>query len=141
MFYIHGRKTNARGVAILFRKNFDFTVTDVTTDTDGNSLQIQFEAFNMKFNILNIYGPNSDNPNFFSGVEKAVLKSAVDYNIICGDFNLVLDPLKDSLNYKNINNPRSKKKLLEIMANCDLVDIYRIMHPSDKRFIWRKKIL
>ena len=138
-FYIHGHKTNSRGVAMLFRKNFDFIVTDVTRDTEGNLLQLQFETFNMKINSLNIYGPNSDNPSFFSTVEKAVVKSVVDYNIICGDFNLVLDPVKDCSNYKNINNPRSQKKIHEIIENCDLLDIYRLMHPNDKRFTWRRK--
>ena len=100
-FFIHGRKTNSRGVAILFRNNFDFTIQDVIKDSDGNLLHIQFETFNMKFNLFNIYAPNTDVPNFFIHINKAISKSVVDYNIICGDFNLVIDHLRIIVIIKN----------------------------------------
>ena len=134
LFYIHGQKSNSRGVAILIRKNFDFNVHDVTKDDVGNLLWVQFTTCNMKFNLLNIYGPNTDSPEFFTSIEKALSKSTADYNIVCGDFNLVLDPLKDSFNYININNPRSGKKVVELMENCALTDIYRNLHPNEKKF-------
>ena len=55
---------------------------------------------------------------FFRKVEDLLLESNNDYNILCGDFNLVLDPLKDSHNYKHINNPKSKHVVLEMINNA-----------------------
>ena len=47
--------------------------------------------------------------------------------------------MRDCFNYININNPRSRKKVIELMENCDLTDIYRNLHPNDKKFTWRRK--
>ena len=33
--YIHGTRTNARGVAILFKNNFEYQVTSSITDSEG----------------------------------------------------------------------------------------------------------
>ena len=49
---------------------------------------------------------------------------------------LVLDSLKDSHNYKQINNPR--QVVLE-MITCELKDIFRFCHPEDMRYTWRRK--
>ena len=52
---------------------------------------------------MNIYAPNSDNPTFFENVfEQVDSFDNKDYYIICGDFNLVLDP---EIDYETINLP------------------------------------
>ena len=53
--------------------------------------------------------------------------------------NLVLDPLKDTLNYTNINNPRSRKILLDFLSDNDMVNIYRQLHPNKQEFTWKRK--
>ena len=57
---------------------------------------------------------------------------------MCGDFNLVLKPSKDSQNYVNINNPKSRSKMITMLNKRDLVDIYRIHNPDVMRFTWRR---
>ena len=64
---------------------------------------------------------------------------ATDYNVICEDFNLVLDPKLDSENYKNINNPKARQVVLNIINDYNLVDAFRTFHPEVKRYSWRKK--
>ena len=117
-FYLHGQNTNSRGVAILFRENFECKIIDINKDTEGNLIYLDIETQGAKIKLLNVYAPNIDNPTFFRKVEDLLLESNNDYNILCGDFNLVLDPLKDSHNYKHINNPKSKHVVLEMINNA-----------------------
>ena len=88
---------------------------------------------------VSIYSPNVDNPNFFRTIENLILLSDAEYNLLCGDFNLVLDPSKDAFNYHKINNPNSRHSVLEIMNANNLIDIFRLCHPNDKRYTWRRK--
>ena len=64
-----------------------------------------------------------------------------DHLIVCGDFNLVLNPELDSFNYVNINNPRSRKCVLEMLQLHNMTDAFRYLHPTVKRYSWRCKNL
>ena len=55
------------------------------------------------------------------------------------NFNLILDPLLDCDKYKHINNPRSRKVLLDIINIYSLNDIFCFLHPSLKRYTWQRK--
>ena len=61
------------------------------------------------------------------------------YHCLCGDLNLTLKPSMDSYNYVNVNNPKSREKLLESMETNDLVDAFRYFHPDIKRYTWRRR--
>ena len=62
-----------------------------------------------------------------------------DSYIICGDFNLVLDPDLDYFNYKHVNNIKARDSILKIIDENNLFDAYRELHPSTKRYTWRRK--
>ena len=54
----------------------------------------------------------------------------MDYNIICEDFNLVLDPKMDSYNHKNINNPKVRQVILNIINDYNLIDAFKTFHAK-----------
>ena len=58
--------------------------------------------------------------------------------MLCGYFNLVLDPIEDTFNYKHINNPKARLKVIERMVELEMVDIFRHMNPDERRYTWRK---
>ena len=60
--------------------------------------------------------------------------------ILVGDFNLVIDPEKDYQNYVNINNPKGREKVLEIMLEFDLVDCWREEHTDERKYTWLRQI-
>ena len=53
---------------------------------------------------------------FFTNIQTLIESDIItlsDYNVICGDFNLVLDPKMDSDNYNNLNNPKAQEVVFE----------------------------
>ena len=68
-------------------------------------LQLDF----ITLNLMVIYAPNKDETVFNENLCQSTVNSTADYSIICGDFNLILNQEKDSLNYKHINNRKTQK--------------------------------
>ena len=44
----------------------------------------------------------------------------------------------DTLRYQNNNNPRARQELLNKMNEFDLLDIYRNLNPTTKKFTWKQ---
>ena len=137
--YISGSKTNARGVAFLIKNNFEYKVKNFEDDDSGNWQVIDVDTASITLRIVNIYAPNSESPEFFSNLTQFIENNEQDYLIICGDFNLVLDPNLDYFNYKNVNNPISRKTVLDILQTHNLRDAFRSLNPSLRRYTWRRK--
>ena len=92
-----------------------------------------------RFTLINVYGPNIDTPCFYDKLTEIIDFFGNQLCIICGDFNLVQNFNLDTHNYININNPRSREKILEIKEYKNLVDPFREIYPDVKRFTWRRK--
>ena len=137
--FISGSKTNSRGVLILINNNFEYKLLDTFKDDEGNILQLLISLSTFKLNLINVYAPNNDNPNFFKKVWQLAQNEIADHVIICGDFNLVLNPSLDCHNYTNINNPQARSNVMEMMNSLDLIDSFRYLNNNVKRFSWRKK--
>ena len=137
--YISGSKTNSRGVAVLLNNNFEYETLSFKLDKDGNFINIILKLSTLTLNLTTIYGPNNDIPTFFDNVENLLQNDSADYNLICGDFNLVLNQGLDTYNYKHLNNPNSRQKVLKIMQQNELSDLYRYFHPETRRYTWRRK--
>ena len=99
--------SNSRGVAILFNNTFEFKVLDVIKGEDGNFLFVHIQVKGREILLINIYGPNRDNPNFYKQIQRKIELINPKMIILGGDGNLVLDPKKDYDNYRHINNPNA----------------------------------
>ena len=138
--YLSPGKSNARGVSILSGNSFENKVLDSINDTVGNFLALKFLIENQfTISLINVYGPNSDNPEFVDFIRSTIEKFDSDFVIICGDWNLVQDPDVDYYNYNNLNNPRNRAAVLGLKNDFNLVDPWRICNPSKKSFTWQKK--
>ena len=47
--------SRSRGVAILFRNNFEFNIHNIFTDNTGNVILIDLEILNKRITLVNIY--------------------------------------------------------------------------------------
>ena len=136
---IAGSKTNSRGVAILLKKDFEYQIIDSFIDTIGNLITLDINISNIKLKLINVYGPNTDSPAFYNKINDIIESSEQDYTVICGDLNLVMDPILDTQNYKHLNNPKARNQLLSIMSTHNLKDLYRELNPHTKRYTWRRR--
>lgn len=87
--------------------------------------------------LASIYGPNDDRPHFY----KTLRKNINDFNnenvVICGDWNLVLDPDMDTENYRHVNNPNARLEVLKFIDEDQFIDIFRFINDG-KGFTWRR---
>ena len=131
--------SSSRGVCILFNKNFDFKIHDKKQDPNGNYLLLDITIEGSRCTLVTIYGPNRDEPDFYDNLKKNILKLNDDNPVvICGDWNLVLNPKLDLYNYVNVNNPRARDKVIDIMGELQLLDIWRIKNNDIKKYTWRQ---
>ena len=80
--------------------------------------------------LVNTYALNNDSPQFFESVKANIEHSSYDYCIIRGDLNLVLNPEKDTYNYRNINNPNARRFVLDMMNILCLKDTFQIINKD-----------
>ena len=79
---------------ILIRGSIPLNVTKVIPDKFGRFLIIQGTLYTECLNLVNIYAPNQDDPNFFNNLFLSLASLHGQY-VIVGDFNCTLDPNKD----------------------------------------------
>ena len=135
--YFNSFNSQSRGTAILLNNNFEHKVNKIKADREGNKIILDINFLGKNVTLINIYGPNRDCPAFYEQIRQDIRDFNNDEVILTGDFNMVIDPEKDSFNYVNINNPRAREKLLDISAEFNLVDIWREYNMETIRYTWR----
>ena len=88
-------------------------------------LLIDIEIEDHRITLATIYGPNKDDPGFFECLKRKIIAMGNKDIIINGDWNLLLDPQIDGINYKNINNPNARMKVLQMITELNLYDVWR----------------
>ena len=86
----------------------------------------------------NIYGPNNDDVDFYDTLSAQLQDLDNDYNILCGDWNLIQDFNLDTMNYKHINNPVARSRVLDMFKSFSLCDPWRIFNPNVKKYTWQQ---
>lgn len=138
--YFSSFTSQSRGVAILFKNNFEFKVKNVHRDHQGNLLILDLEIENHRLSLAVLYGPNQDNPVFYQNLQKTLTRFGNQKILIVGDWNMLLDPEVDGKNYKHINNPRARLQVLKMITELNLYDIYRCENGESRRFTWKRKL-
>ena len=129
---------NARGVCILVKDEVNADVKVVEADDQGNLLAVTFKLEKQALTLINIYGPNCDDPGFYLALKKVVddHQTSGEAVIICGDFNLAMDQAIDTHNYRQEYNRNAKGILRQLMSEHMLVDIWREMNQHKRQYTW-----
>ena len=122
-------------MAILLNNNFESKVSKVIKDDAANFLQLLVSCYELNINMINIYAPNNDQPEFFTKIFEAANFDGFYHVVLGGDSNLVLDPTKYTFYNKYINNTKARLKVIERMVELEMVDIFRHMNPDEKRYL------
>ena len=75
---------------VLINSNFDPNVQIVQTDPQGRWIILNMLLDNKQIWLINLYGPNSDDPRFFENIcnKWSTLQATLDYIIMVGDYGL-----------------------------------------------------
>lgn len=131
--------SNSRGIAILFNNTIEHKIHKQLKDAQGNYLIVDVSVQSKRLTLAAVYGPNLDSPQFFKSFFEEIDKIENESVIICGDFNLVLDPKLDYYNYKHINNRKARQLVLDEIEIRNLKDPFRLLSPLHRRYTWRRK--
>ena len=142
VIFSHG-SSNAREVLIAFRESLDYKILSVTRDSNGRFIIINTIIKRSPFILINYYASNDENEQIqvLNEVQEQLdlLDPDQDTQIILGgDFNVIFDT-----NLDRWGNPRLKlnsvTKLLSMIAENDMCNIYRVRFLFSKRYTWRQK--
>ena len=136
--YMSPFRSNRRGVMILLNNNFEQQVESIKTDPNGNYIILNMTIQGKKVTLVNIYGPNEDNPQFYRNLKEKYSEFDNEILIICGDWNFVQNPEVDYYNYLHINNPRARKVVLDTMEENSLVDVWRLFNEDVRAYTWKR---
>ena len=131
--------SQSRGVALFIKKDLPIKILDKFSDDNGNLLSVLIEFENKRLLIEGIYGPNQDCPEFYENeVFQKIQIWNPSHSIFVGDWNIAIDQNLDTLNYQNVGNPNARLELIRKISEHNLIDIYRDLNPTEKKFTWKQ---
>ena len=136
IIFAHGT-SSARGVCILFKKTVNKEIHSIIVDTNGRFVMLDITLWEQRVTLVNLYGPNNDDPDFFLNVIGKIESCPNDNRIIGGDFNCILDPKKDKKG-GNVEHPNveSRHTVQTYMTETDMVDIWRLQHSDSEMYTY-----
>ena len=129
--------SNARGVAILCNNRISNNISDIVHDINGRYVIIKVDIENSSYVFCNIYAPNNNDPNFFRNVFEEINKLQGTFVVIGVDANVTIDPDLDRSSKKE-PFVKSHEVIRTTMKSKKWSDIWRLLHPSDRKFSWCK---
>ena len=142
LYFSHGTSASC-GVAIGFCGSYERQVKKEISDPNGRYLMMQVKVGDADYALINIYNPNTENEQVRLlaeiGEKMEQLDIEPDTNVVFGgDFNFCFDKTLEA----DGGNPRTKLQsianFIKIKEKYDLCDIWRIHHPTMKRYTFRQ---
>ena len=137
MFNAYGTNRSC-GCSILLSKHTKINPYGTYCDPQNGRFIIMDAGVNdSRFTLVNVYGPNRDDPGFFDEVFKLTELFPNCEMLLGGDFNLVMDAAVDRtppLAY----NTCAANKLAQYAESFDLVDVWRVLNPTTTTYSWTR---
>ena len=134
--FFSGNSSNSTGIGILFRSSVIFTLIEYKEIIQGRIQLLKIHISDMDIVLINIYGPNKNDANFYSILEDLIKQYDSETLIIGGDYNTIIDNKKDKKNGRIDTNKNNNLKINSLISNYDLNDVWRIFNPELNRFTW-----
>ena len=131
-----GNSSNSTGIGILFSPNVNFKVLEYIEVITGRIQVLKINLNDMEVVLINVYGPNKDDKHFFLELEKVIKQFEHETLIIGGDFNTIIDNIKDKKNGRVDTNKINRQHINSLIVNYDLNDIWRIFNNDNNHFTW-----
>ena len=135
IYFSHGT-SSARGTCIFIKSHVQTELHKEISCPDGRYIILDITIHGTRMTLASIYAPNEDCPEFFVTVRNEIESITNDNRLIGGDYNLVLDLLKDKKGGLKRTHTQAQQKVLEWMDCTDLTDVWRSHHPNDEKYTW-----
>ena len=96
--YFSGDSNNSEGVGILINPKVSYAVHKYTEIIVGRLQALEILINEKEITLINLYGPNNDDPAFFEQLEKYIRENNEKTFIVGGDFNTVINENIDKRN-------------------------------------------
>ena len=143
IYFSHGTSSST-GCAIAFSPQFSCNIVNQVKDDNGRVLILKVTINGEKFLLINLYNANSevDQISVLDLLASKLEEFDLDEKFIPifgGDMNLIFDTTLDSSGGNPTLKKKSLAKLMKIMHNLDVSDIFRVRYPSQKRFTFHRR--
>ena len=143
VIFSHGN-SEAKGVLIAFHEHVKVKIIEKYIATSGRYIMLNGEINNLPVILVNYYAPNYEAEQVkrfedLTGIFDWLNMSENTKFIWGGDFNLTFDINLDADGGSPKLYIKSTSKLLSMMSENDLCDLYRIRNPDNRRVTWRRK--
>ena len=144
IIYRHG-SSRSRGVVIMINKSLIDHIKNIQRDTEGRWLIVELQQNNISYTLINIYAPTQNDENdqirILNEIKEKIIEHEYTNIIMGGDFNIVLDPVKDKKGGNTTIN-RSTRYINELKTfseTLSLCDIWRTKKEGIFGFTWHCK--
>ena len=141
------RTSNSKGVLIAFRKSLNHRILSAQCDANGRYIILDLEIDNCPFIPVNYYAPNNEcqqlqvlkeisNKNWTT----SDLKDNTQF-LWRGNFNVIFHEKSDADGRNPKFKDKSVNKIISMISENDLCDIYKVRYPQSRQNTWRCKTL
>ena len=138
LFFFNSPSSNSRGTDILIKRTCPIKILDNWSDDIGNINIISTIYDGEKLVLCSVYGPNNDSPLFFQSLFDKLTDFGPAQIIVGGDFNVPINPVKDTLGYRNITMSRARRVILDALQNGTFIDPFRKIHKDKNEYTWSR---
>lgn len=143
--FAHGR-SNARGVAILFARDLNFTILHQRADLEGRYILLKIQIDGKTATLVNIYAPTQNYPSeqiqLMDTIEDLLSDFEVQHAFFTGDLNIQLDPeqRQPTDNQKATPNTRDNyaDKIYALTETYNTIDIWQKKNPKSGKGTFRR---
>lgn len=94
--YYSSYKSCRRGVTVLIMPHIGFTLKKLLADKEGRYVMVVGMIEQVMVSLMNVYNPPEEGPDLIKKVVEMVALESQGVTIATGDFNLIMDPSKDT---------------------------------------------
>lgn len=124
-------------MAILIHRKIPFIVSDTILDPNGRYVMVVGELSQLSLVLVNIYGPNFDDENFYKKMLSSIpnLDNLDSYHLIMsGDYKLVMDSVWDRSSQSLLRLSKSVQTIQSFVEAHKLVDPWRFKYPTRREY-------
>lgn len=135
-YFSHGR-SNARGVGILFARNFNPKLCEKITDDEGRLLILQFKRGDSIITLANLYAPTQgeakEQDAFLDKLDQTLANIEVHTLLLGGDLNVHLDKYDQNKGRRSAHVDAYVAKIKTLLEDYSLADVWKNKYPTNTR--------